>query len=142
MKDFTARTGVHTHIKVFAGVEKLDMARRTVFFRVAQEALTNVARHAKASRAEVHIRQLPAGISMTIKDDGQSFRVDRTLPANGGKRLGLLGMRERVKMVGGTFGVESAPGKGTTVRVEIPLPQEPKNTLKKSGKRMLKCPKI
>jgi PAS domain S-box-containing protein len=142
MKDFTARTGVHTHIKVFAGVEKLDMARRTVFFRVAQEALTNVARHAKASRAEVHIRQLPAGISMTIKDDGQSFRVDRTLPDNGGKRLGLLGMRERVKMVGGTFGVESAPGKGTTVRVEIPLPQVTKSTLKKSRKPALKCPKI
>jgi signal transduction histidine kinase len=57
---------------------------------------------------------------MKIKDDGKSFNVEPTLPVNGGKRLGLLGMRERLEMVGGSFAVESAPGKGTTIVARIP----------------------
>jgi signal transduction histidine kinase len=121
MKNFTTRTGVRTHLTAFAGVEELATARRTVLFRVAQEALTNVARHAKASRVEVSLQKLPDGICMKIKDDGKSFQVERTLHANGGKRLGLLGMRERVEMVGGKFSVESAPGKGTTIAAQIPF---------------------
>ena len=120
MKHFTARTGVRTRLTAFAGVEQLDAARRTVLFRVAQEALTNVARHAHASRVEVTIRKLPDGVGMKIKDDGQSFPVQRLLLARGSKRLGLLGMRERLEMVGGTFAVESAPGKGTTITAKIP----------------------
>ena len=104
----------------FAGVEQLDTAQRTVLFRVAQEALTNVARHAQASRVEVSIQKLPDGICMKIKDDGKSFQVERVLHAKGSKRLGLLGMRERLEMVGGHFEVESAPGKGTTVIAQIP----------------------
>ena len=58
---------------------------------------------------------------MKIKDDGKSFNVERTLHANGGKRLGLLGMRERLEMVGGKFVVESSPGKGTTINAQLPL---------------------
>ena len=58
---------------------------------------------------------------MKIKDDGKSFEVERVLHAKGSKRLGLLGMRERLEMVGGRFQVESAPGKGTTVTAHIPL---------------------
>jgi len=121
MKSFTTRTGVRTHLKAFAGIEELETARRTVLFRVAQEALTNVARHAKASRVEVSLQKQPDGICMKIKDDGKSFQVERTLHANGGKRLGLLGMRERLEMVGGKFGVESAPGQGTTITAQIPF---------------------
>jgi signal transduction histidine kinase len=60
---------------------------------------------------------------MKITDDGQSFSVERVLHANGGKRLGLLGMRERVEMVNGSFDVESAPGKGTTIIARIPFPK-------------------
>jgi signal transduction histidine kinase len=102
-------------------IEELDTARRTTLFRVAQEALTNVARHAHASRVEVSIQKLPDCVCMKIKDDGKSFDVDRTLRSNGGKRLGLLGMRERLEMIGGKFVVESAPGKGTTILAQIPL---------------------
>lgn len=121
MTHFTERTGVHTRLTAFAAVEQLNMARRTVLFRVAQEALTNVARHAQASRVEVSIKQLPDGICMTIVDDGKSFHVQRVLLARGRKRLGLLGMRERMEMVGGRFAVESAPGKGTTITAQLPL---------------------
>jgi len=121
MKSFTARTGVHTRLTAFAGVERLETTRRTVLFRVAQEAINNVARHAKASRVEVSIQKLPNGICMKIGDNGRSFNVERALHVNGGKRLGLLGMRERLEMVGGNFGIESAPGKGTTIIAQIPL---------------------
>jgi signal transduction histidine kinase len=121
MKNFAARTGVHTRLTAFAGVEQLDPARRTVLFRVAQEALTNVARHAKASRAEVNIHKLRGCLCMKITDDGKSFSVEGALHANGGERLGLLGMRERLEMVGGHFGIESAPGKGTTITAHLPF---------------------
>ena len=120
MKSFTKRTGVRTSLTAIAAVERLDTAKRTVLFRVAQEALTNVARHAQASRVEVINQKLPEGIGMRIKDDGKSFQVDRVLHGKGGKHLGLLGMRERLEMVGGSFDVESAPGKGTTIIAQIP----------------------
>ena len=141
LKSFTTRTGVRTSLTVFAKVEELTMPRRTALYRVAQEALTNVARHAQASRVEVSIQKLPDGICMKIEDDGKSFKVEDALPANGGKRLGLLGMRERVEMVGGIFCVESAPGQGTTIQVEIPFAKARKVALKKSdSKTNLKCP--
>jgi signal transduction histidine kinase len=121
MKNFARRTGVRSHLTAFAAVERLDTAKRTVLFRVAQEALNNVARHAHASRVEVNIQKLRGRVCMKIKDDGKSFNAERTLRANGGKRLGLLGMRERLEMVGGKFVVESSPGKGTTIQAQIPL---------------------
>ncbi len=120
MKSFTERTGVRTHLTAFAGVELLNMTRRTALFRVAQEALTNVGRHAQATRVEVNIRKRPDGVGMEIADDGKSFQVQRVLLARGNKRLGLLGMKERLEMVGGRFGVESAPGNGTSINAFVP----------------------
>ena len=120
-KLFSQRTRIHIHLKVFAGVEQLDIAKRTVFFRVAQEALNNIARHAQASRVEVSIQKLADNLCMKINDNGKSFNVERVLNVKGRKRLGLLGMRERLEMVGGNFEVESAPGKGTTITAQIPL---------------------
>lgn len=121
LQEFTERTGVRAHLKVYAGVEQLDIAKRTVLFRVAQEALTNVARHAKASRVEVSIKELPDGTGMRVTDDGKSFDVQRVLHSRSGRRLGLLGMRERLEMVGGWLDIRSAPGEGTTIEARIPL---------------------
>jgi signal transduction histidine kinase len=137
MKNFTTRTGVRTHLTAFAEVEQLDTAKRTVLYRIAQESLTNVARHAKASRADVSIQKLPDGIGMKIKDDGKSFRVESVLQGRTGKRLGLLGMRERVEMIGGTFGIESAPGQGTIVQVAIPFAPVRNDTQEKAGRDTL-----
>jgi signal transduction histidine kinase len=128
LKSFTTRTGIRTRLTTFAGVEQLDTARRTVLFRVAQEALTNVARHARASHAQVHIQRLPHRVCMRIEDDGKSFDVNRALRVKGGNHLGLLGMRERLEMVGGTFHVESAPGQGTTIEAQMPLGKAPRRT--------------
>jgi PAS domain S-box-containing protein len=121
MKSFTTRTGVRTRLTAVAAVEKLESSKRTALYRVAQEALTNVARHAKASRVDVSIQKLPGSICMRIKDDGRSFDVERVLRTTGKGRLGLLGMRERLQMVGGCFDVESAPGQGTTILAHVPL---------------------
>jgi signal transduction histidine kinase len=123
MKGFTKQTGLHIRFTTFTSgrIKQLNNATRTVFYRVAQEALTNVARHAHASRVDVTIQKLPRAICMTIRDNGRSFPVQRVLHAKKNKRLGLLGMRERVEMVGGSLRVESAPGRGTTIRAEIPF---------------------
>jgi len=140
MKSFATRTGVRPSLTAFAAVEQLDTPKRTVLYRVAQEALTNVGRHAQASRVDVSIQKLRGDVRMEIKDNGKSFDVQGALHVNGNKRLGLLGMRERVEMVDGTFCVESAPGQGTTIRVEIPFAKVWKGPLKKSGKTTLECP--
>lgn len=121
LKTFTSRTGVRANLTAFAGVEQLDTERRTVLFRVVQEALTNVANHAKASRVTVTIRKSAHFITLKIHDDGQSFKVQSVLLQKGRKRLGLLGMRERIDMIGGKFHVDSAPGKGTTLTAQIPF---------------------
>ncbi|MFA5056768.1 MAG: sensor histidine kinase [Opitutaceae bacterium] len=121
MKKFAARTGLHIRFTAFTGVESLNNAKRTVLYRIAQEALTNVVRHAQASLVQVSIRKIPDAIRMEVADDGRSFQVQRVLSSRTNKRLGLLGMRERVEMVGGSFAIESAPGRGTTIRAQIPF---------------------
>lgn len=140
VQTFSKHSGLPVRLTLFAGVERLDNAKRTVLFRIAQEAMTNVARHAHAKGVLVSIQKHAKAVRMEIKDDGKSFHVERTLRAAGNKRLGLLGMRERAEMVGGSFCVESAPGVGTTVQVDIPFAQFRKATAKKSRDRALKCP--
>jgi PAS domain S-box-containing protein len=121
IKGFAKSTGIHAKLRAVAAVERLDTAKRTALFRVAQEVFTNVGRHARASRVEVDIQKLAGCICMKITDDGKSFQVDRVMHGKGGKHLGLLGMKERLEMVGGDFEIESEPGKGTTVMARIPL---------------------
>jgi signal transduction histidine kinase len=123
LKDFAKRTGLAIRFASFTRgrTEHLDSAKRTVLYRVAQEALVNVAKHAHASLVKVRVQRLHRVISLEVKDNGKSFEVQRVLSAKRHKGLGLLGMRERVEMVGGRFAVESAPGKGTTIRAEIPF---------------------
>ena len=89
VKGFSKQTRVHVRLTVFAGVEKLDNARRTVLYRVAQEALTNVARHAQARRVEVSIEKRPDSICLKVKDDGKSFEVDRVLHAKRKQTIGI-----------------------------------------------------
>ena len=122
LKAFSDRTGIKAHLTAFAGVENLSPSRRTVLFRVAQEALTNVGRHAHAHRVDVTIENRADGILLRIKDDGRSFKVDQVLNSRSNKRLGLLGMRERLEMVGGRLTIESSPGAGTTIQALVPRP--------------------
>lgn len=143
LKQYTEDTGIRVSLKAFAGIEKSSAAQRTALYRIAQEALTNVARHSGASHADVIIHEREGVTTMEIKDDGKGFEVDGTSRAKNSIRLGLLGMRERMEMVGGTFCVISAPDKHTTVRVELPSIDSPhpnKPTKKPAKTSTLKCP--
>jgi PAS domain S-box-containing protein len=123
LKDFADRTGVHAHLAAFTQdrIERLNSSKVTVLYRVTQAALANVAQHAKASQVKVTINKYPGRLRLEIEDNGKGFRAEREFLAKQHKRLGLLGMKERVEMVGGTFGIESTPGEGTIIRVEIPF---------------------
>ena len=123
MKEFGKRTGLQIRFTAMTAdkIEQLNNLKRTMLFRVAQEALTNVTKHARASLAKVSIRIQSGGICMEISDNGKSFDVEHALGTRRRGALGILGMRERVELIGGTFAIESAQGKGTTVRVQIPL---------------------
>jgi len=123
-KSLAERKKIKIQMTAFGGVEALGAAKRTVLFRVAQEALNNVARHARATQVQVSISEISGRIRMEINDNGKSFNVDKTLAASSNKRLGLVGMKERVEMVGGCLTIESKPGHGTTVRAEIPFKPE------------------
>jgi signal transduction histidine kinase len=127
MKRFMKATGIRMSLKAFAGVKELSNAKRTTLYRVAQEALTNIARHAQASRGKVIIERLANDVRMQIKDNGRSFDVERVFRSSKVRRLGLVGMRERVEMIGGRFTVESAPGQGTTIQARIPFDNGARN---------------
>jgi signal transduction histidine kinase len=122
-KDLARRTRIPIRFKVLnpARVKGMNSAQRTAFYRVAQEALSNVVKHAKASMMQVSLRRLDGVVHMEIKDNGRSFSVERMMRMKKRKRLGLLGMRERMEMIGGSFTLESRPGKGTTVRAQAPF---------------------
>lgn len=126
LKGFQQETGILVSLSSVAELEQhMEDVQRTVLYRVAQEAFTNVARHAHASRAEVMLSKLDDAIGMAITDNGEGFRPERLLAGKTNRHLGLIGIRERLEEVGGKFTVTSAPGQGTTLQVRIPLPPPP-----------------
>ncbi len=101
-------------------VERLpSLDAELALYRIVQEALSNVVRHAQATRVRISIAQEGGRVVATVEDDGRGFSI-ADLGRAGGFRLGLLGMHERARSVGGSLAIESAPGRGTRVRVEIP----------------------
>jgi signal transduction histidine kinase len=100
---------------------RLSAETETMLYRVVQEALTNIARHAEATHVGILLKREPEAISVIVEDDGVGFDAEEAARSG---RLGLLGMRERTEMMGGKFGVESAPGAGTTIFVNLPISRE------------------
>jgi len=122
LADFSERTGIKAILQSSLSLGRLDSQQSIVLYRVVQESLTNVFKHARATRVEVRFRRIPRGVCMEIKDDGLSFRVKEQPNGHAPpRRLGLLGMQERVRLIRGEFAIASAPGRGTTVRVKIPF---------------------
>lgn len=121
MEQFMTDSGIRANLTGSINVDQSTPAVRTALYRIALGALTNVARHSKASRVEITIESLQNLIRMTIKDDGQGFHVVKKSASKKRNRLGLISMRERAEMIGGTLEIDSAPGSPTTVLVEIPL---------------------
>ena len=118
--EWSARTGVRAALHA-AGLGRLPPEVETTIYRVVQEALTNVARHARPNQASVTVSRHAGVAAAVVEDDGVGFDPD-TIPKG---RLGLLGMRERAELVGGGLDIESRPSSGTTVVVRIPVKEEP-----------------
>ncbi|HEY8394423.1 MAG TPA: sensor histidine kinase [Thermaerobacter sp.] len=116
---------VELHAQGFEG--RLRDEIETALFRIVQEALTNILKHSRATRAQVLLRREPGGVSAEVRDDGIGFDPRTVTPGVGpdpGRGLGLFGMRERAALVGGRIDIHSRPGQGTRLRVWIPLDQE------------------
>jgi PAS domain S-box-containing protein len=121
VKDLQEYDGIGTSLEVVGGERRFSPEFESLLFRIVQEALSNIRRHAQASEARVAIDFTGDKVRLTISDNGRGFelsgRVD-DLPRSG--KLGLAGMQERARLLDGTLEVESTPGKGTTLTVEVP----------------------
>lgn len=115
-REFSRVSGIPVDISIEGPLAHLSDSQKTGLFRVVQESLTNVARHAQAKHVAVRLAASNNRLELVVKDDGKGIE-----PGRHRRGLGLLGMEERVRELGGVFAVHSAPGSGTTVHVEIPL---------------------
>jgi signal transduction histidine kinase len=114
-REVSRRTGINIQVKDENVPESLPDSVRTCVYRLVQEALSNISRHSGARNSTVSVRYADRELALTIEDDGSGFVPARTTG------LGLLGMQERVKRLGGRIEVQSAPGKGTTIRASLPV---------------------
>jgi signal transduction histidine kinase len=116
-EDFQTRTGMKVQVRVPDSDLSVDPEHATAVFRIFQETLTNVARHAEATQVEVRLTKENGALTLEVRDNGKGVSEEQLSAATS---LGILGMRERVLLLGGTLTISGAPGNGTTVRVVIP----------------------
>jgi len=120
--DLTEHLGIAVEMKVLGSVRRFPPEMELVLFRIAQEALRNVWKHSGASRAGVTLEFDDSKAILTVKDEGNGFelpeRMDNLTVAG---KLGLAGMQERARLIGGSLRLDSKPGKGTTVTLEVPV---------------------
>ena len=114
---FSESTGIQLDLESSMPPERLPAETETALYRIVQEALTNIVKHARASRVSILLARKPTTVTVVIEDDGVGFDIASARPDG----LGLLGMRERVALLGGRMAIESTPGAGTTCLVEVPL---------------------
>jgi signal transduction histidine kinase len=121
--EWSARYGVAAEVAV-TGLRgrRIPSHVASALYRIAQEALTNVAKHAHASQVSVVVDQPEGEVRLIVEDDGRGFDLEQTRErARRARRLGLAGMQERASLVGGRLTVESSPGSGTTLYVRLPI---------------------
>jgi signal transduction histidine kinase len=124
IKDFTKVSGIPVELKAPKGSIKLESLKKTVIFRVTQEALINVNKHSKATKVQIRMTLDKQRLVLEIEDNGKSFKKNSKNKSFG---IGIQGMEERVKMVRGDFKISSNEGAGTTVVITIPLKKDSHN---------------
>ena len=117
-ESFAERTGIACELSVDGGDLNLPSAQATAIFRIVQESLANVGKHARASRVKVALERKGADLALSVRDDGAGFSLKAPRKANS---FGLLGLRERASLLGGDITITSAPGEGTHVEVRLPV---------------------
>jgi signal transduction histidine kinase len=115
---FSEATGIRVQLEASLGDERLPSEVETTLYRIVQEALTNIVKHARARNVSILLVRRDGSVTAVVEDDGEGFETE----AVGSDGLGLLGMRERVALIDGRLTVESRPGAGATLAVEVPLP--------------------
>lgn len=116
---WSQESGIPLAVHVNGVDRNLDSEVRTAMYRVMQESLTNIARHAAARSASILLRQADGALRLVVEDDGVGFLVPAEADKGGLGSVGLEGMAERLSLVGGSLVVESSPGHGTTVVAEV-----------------------
>jgi len=131
LADEAQRGGLPVKLIVEGDRQRLEPLVETVLFRIAQEALTNVTRHASASQAMISLSFETRQVRLALQDEGVGFNPDESLkPPHG---WGLAGMRERAESVGGQFRIDSAPGRGTLVEVIVPLAESGRTAIEENA---------
>jgi signal transduction histidine kinase len=118
VQEFQNRTGIKCSVSFSPADISVDRERSTAVFRVLQETLTNVARHANATRVQVNLKQESRKLTMKVKDNGKGITKKQISDP---KSLGLIGIGERIDFLGGEVNITGARGKGTTVTVTVPV---------------------
>jgi signal transduction histidine kinase len=116
-EDFQTRTGTNVEVSLPDPDIDIDRAGATALFRIVQEALTNVARHAAATQVDVRLGKENGDLILEVRDNGKGVSEEELSARTS---LGILGMRERALLLGGTLTISGTPGNGTTVRVRMP----------------------
>jgi signal transduction histidine kinase len=116
--DFEKKTAIKTAFITELPPNDYPEKLRIGLFRILQESLTNVARHAKATRVDISLSLHDDDLVMLIEDNGKGFKTETV---DGRKTLGILGMKERAIVMGGTYNIHSQPGKGTIIEVIVPM---------------------
>ena len=122
VEDFSRRNNIPCQFRINGSEPVLPDAHATAVFRIVQASLTNVARHARATRADVTLTRSANGLDLHVSDDGCGFDQEA---ARKGDSYGVLGMRERARLIGASLLIDSSPGTGTSVSIHIPLDEEP-----------------
>ena len=118
LRAFTERTGIAAQLSTNGDVAQLDEEQQTALYRIAQEALVNAGRHGSPTRVELELTARASGAELRVVDDGSGF--DPAVTRNSAQGLGLEGMAERARLVGGELDVRSSPGSGTEITLRLP----------------------
>ena len=125
-KEYSAKMNINvdSHVSGLTG-QRLPSEVEVTVYRIIQEALTNIAKYANANNVSVVLRHRGSSLVAVIEDDGQGFDVSGVMSSKDKNRLGLFGMYERASLIGGNLTIESQPGSGTTIFLEVPLKLSP-----------------
>lgn len=116
--EFQSRSGIACQVTAAVDDSQLNQQLTTVFFRIYQEALTNIIRHAHATRVDVLLSEANGALVLTVKDNGRGISEEEIANT---RSIGLVGMRERAMLIGGEITLQGAPGRGTTMTLRVPL---------------------
>jgi signal transduction histidine kinase len=117
-EEFQSRTAIQYELELFPKDMVLDEKLSTALFRIFQEALTNITRHARASRVHISFKQKSGKVELKIRDNGKGISKEKIQDS---QSFGLIGIRERIRSLDGKFQIKGIPNRGTTITVKIPL---------------------